>query len=248
MVLGSGWGGVIDRFTIGNTIDYADIPCLGSTGVKGHSGRLLLARAHGLEILVFQGRRHWYEGCGWEPVAFPVHLSATLGVSVLLLTNAAGGIGNDLRPGELMIINDHVNALGANPLVGPHDPIFGPRFPDQTAVYDPDLRRLLDEAAEGLGHRISHGVYLATSGPTYETPAEIAAFRSMGADAVGMSTVPEAMLAHAAGLRVCAVSCITNMAAGITGERLSHEEVIAETDRARPAMCELLDRFLQRLK
>ena len=248
MTLGSGWGGVVDRFTVTATIDYADIPCLGSTGVQGHSGKLRLCRAHELDLLVFQGRRHWYEGCGWEPVAFPVCLASMMGISVMLLTNAAGGIAEGLRPGHLMIIDDHVNAIGANPLAGPHNPAFGPRFPDQTAVYDPDLRRLLDEAAADLGHPVSHGVYLATSGPTYETPAEIAAFRSMGADAVGMSTVPEAMLAHAAGLRVCAVSCITNMAAGITGMRLSHEEVIAETDKAQPAMCELLDRFLQRLK
>ena len=247
MILGSGWGDVVERFAVTRTFDYADIPCLGSTGVRGHSGRLHLAQAHGLELLVFQGRRHWYEGCGWEPVAFPVCLSSALDVPVLLLTNAAGGIQDGLRPGDLMIIDDHVNAMGANPLAGAHDPMFGPRFPDQTTVYDVGLRSAMDRCAADTGRTLSHGIYLAASGPTYETPAEIAAYRSMGADAVGMSTVPEAMLANAAGMRVAAVSCITNMAAGITGARLSHEEVIAETDRTRPAMCELLDRFVARL-
>ena len=248
MILGSGWGAVVDRFDIAETVDYATIPCLGSTGVQGHSGKLHLARGHGMDILVFQGRRHWYEGCGWEPVVFPAYLVSALGVPVMLLTNAAGSIRGDLEPGHLMVVDDHINAMGSNPLAGPHNPILGPRFPDQTAVYDPLLRRLFDESAADLDHPVVHGVYLATSGPTYETPAEITAFRAMGADAVGMSTVPEAMVAHASGLRVCAVSCITNMAAGIGHEHLSHEEVIATTDRTRPAMCDLLDGFLERLQ
>lgn len=248
MVLGSGWGDVVQRFTISKTVDYSDISCMGRTQVQGHSGKLHLAQAHGTQLLVFQGRRHWYEGSGWEPVAFPVCLCLALGVPAILLTNAAGGIRDGLRPGDLMVIDDHINAMGVNPLVGPHNPMFGPRFPDQTTVYDTGLRGALDRAAADMGHPVSHGVYLAASGPTYETPAEIAAYRAMGADAVGMSTVPEAMLANAAGIRVGAISCITNMAAGITGARLSHEEVIAETDRAKPVMCELLDRFARGLQ
>ncbi len=247
MILGSGWGGVADAFEILQNIPYEDIPGLGRTGVAGHAGRLLLATHHAQPFLIFQGRRHWYEGAGWAPVALPLRLIHGMGIRTLILTNAAGGIRADLKPGDLMLIEDHLNAMGVNPLIGAHDPTWGPRFPDLSAVYDPDLRTLWMAAAEALGQPLARGVYLATSGPTYETPAEIRAYRAWGGDAVGMSTVPEAILAHAAGLRVTALSCITNLAAGVSPTPLSHAEVIAETDRAQPRMQALFREALSRL-
>jgi purine-nucleoside phosphorylase len=179
---------------------------------------------------------------------FPVALALELNATALLLTNAAGGIRDDLRPGTLMIVDDHINAMGAGPLTGPHHPLFGARFPDQTCVYDAQLRALLDRtAAEGTdGPAPAHGVYAAVAGPAYETPAEIEALRRLGADAVGMSTVPEATVAHAAGLRVCAVSLIANVAAGRPGAGLlAHDEVLAQTRAAAPRMRRVIEAFLQ---
>jgi len=246
-ILGSGWGEVAETFITRESISYADIPCLGSPEVKGHSGHMLLSEFAGLEIFFFQGRRHWYEGAGWEPIALPIHFSRGFGVSVIVLTNSAGGIRDGLKPGDLMVIDDHINAMGVNPLIGNYDPAWGPRFPDQTQVYDVQLRELLDKAGAGTGMKLQHGVYIATSGPTYETPAEISAFCSMGADAVGMSTVPEAMLAHSIGLRVAGVSCITNLAAGIGHSVLSHEEVVRLAHDAEPRMKALITEFLREM-
>lgn len=236
LILGSGWSEVVDAFHVAATIPYEDIPGLGRTGVAGHAGRLLLAESSGIETLIFQGRRHFYEGVGWTPIALPVFLLKSLGAKGVLITNAAGGVRADLVTGKLMIIEDHINFLGANPLVGPHDEFWGPRFPDQSEVYDVTLRRLLKLAGRDAGEELANGVYLADSGPTYESPAEIRAFRAMGADAVGMSTVPEAMLAKAAGLRVAGLSCITNSAAGISATPLSHEEVTEATRQAMARM------------
>lgn len=232
LILGSGWSDVVGGFHIASTLPYEDIPGLGKTGVAGHAGRLVLAESAGLETLIFQGRRHFYEGVGWTPIALPIFLLKSLGAKAVLITNAAGGIRADLKPGSLMIIEDHINFMGANPLAGPHDAFWGPRFPDQTEVYDITLRRLLMLAGRDAGEELARGVYLADSGPAYETPAEIRAFRALGADAVGMSTVPEAMLAKACGLRVAGLSCITNSAAGISASPLSHEEVTETTRRA----------------
>jgi purine-nucleoside phosphorylase len=198
-----------------------------------------------MELLIFEGRRHWYEGDGWNPIAFPIRLAASLGARIVILTNAAGGIRPAFRPGTLMVVDDHINAMGTNPLVGPHDVTWGPRFPDQSAVYDPRLRRQLHRTARRVGAPLAHGIYLAVSGPPYETPAEIAAFRSMGADAVGMSTVPEAILAHAAGLRVVAVSYISNPAAAASGAPLSHEALLARARTMQPRMTALLSAFIR---
>jgi purine-nucleoside phosphorylase len=240
LILGSGWGEAIRSFQRIDEMAYTEIPGLGAAGVAGHAGRLALARAGGEEVLIFQGRRHFYEGVGWEPVALPVFLCKSLGVSRILLTNAAGGIRPDLLAGDLMILEDHIQLMGASPLVGPHDAFWGPRFPDQTRVYDPALKDLLEQAGRDAGVAMKRGVYLAVSGPSYETPAEIRAFSRLGADAVGMSTAPEATLAHAAGLRVCAISCITNLAAGISPVPLTHEEVTAATAAVMPKMQKLL--------
>jgi len=247
LVLGSGWSGVVEHLDVVARMDYADIPCLGATRVEGHQGQLVFVDWEGFQVAVFQGRRHWYEGLGWEPVILPALLSRCLGARLLLLTNAAGGIRKDLCVGSLMLIDDHINAMHSNPLIGPHHPELGAPFPDQSEVYDRGLRNLLDRAGEKANIELSHGVYLATSGPMYETPAEIAAFRTMGADAVGMSTVPEATVASASGMQVAGISCITNCAAGTSDGRLSHREVIDVAHEAEKEMQSLLSGFFKLL-
>jgi purine-nucleoside phosphorylase len=247
LILGSGWGEVARAFDVRAEMPYAQVPNLGNPGVASHAGRLAWAVCGGGETLIFQGRRHLYEGSGGLPVMLPVYLMKRLGVTTVVLTNAAGGIRPGLRAGDLMPITDHINGMGANPLTGPHDPVWGPRFPDQTRIYRPELLAMLGRAGAAAGGLVEPGVYLAVSGPTYETPAEIRAFRIMGADAVGMSTVPEAILANAAGLRVAGVSCISNLAAGIGPSPLSHEDVEAAARAAMPRMQALLKAFWEEL-
>ena len=247
LILGSGWSDVAASFEKLGEISYADIPGLGAAGVVGHAGKLLWGRASGIETFVFQGRRHYYEGVGWDTVAIPTFLAKACGATALFLTNAAGGTNPDWRPGDLMVIDDHINMMGVTPLLGRHDPFWGPRFPDQSRVYDRALRALLDRAAASVSIPLRHGVYLAGTGPTYETPAEIRAWRTLGADAVGMSTVPEAMLGNAAGLRVVALSCITNMASGILDQPLTHEEVTETTRVSMANMKNLIQAFWREL-
>lgn len=240
LVLGSGWGDVVASFAIRGELPYERIPGLGRTGVAGHAGRLLWAVASGIETLIFQGRRHYYEGEGWTPVAIPPFILESYDVKTAILTNAAGGVRSDLRPGMLMILRDHINFIGTNPLIGPHDPTWGPRFPDQSHVYDAGLRHLLHRAGAAARVPMAEGVYLAGSGPCYETPAEIRMYKTLGADAVGMSTAPEAILLSSAGVRVGALSCITNLAAGISPTPLSHEEVTEATRHAMPMMTSVI--------
>jgi len=248
LVLGSGWGAVAEGFHPRDALSYRELPALGATGVEGHAGRLLWAGAPDRALWIFQGRRHWYEGVGWTPIAAPVYLARRAGARVLLLTNAAGGIAADWHPGDLMIVRDHIHAMGAHPLIGPHDPFWGPRFPDQCAIYDAELRALLRRAAEAAGVPVREGVYIGVSGPTYETPAEVEAYARWGADAVGMSTTPEAILGNAAGLRVTALSCISNLAAGRGRERLSHDDVARAASAVAPHMTAVLLGFWQRLQ
>lgn len=243
LILGSGWGDVLESFEVLQTLPYEEIPGLGKTGVVGHSGRLVLARGAGILTFIFQGRRHFYEGEGWTPVSLPVYVLKQIGVTWVLLTNAAGGVREDLTPGSLMVLSDHINNMGTNPLIGPHHPCWGPRFPDLSNAYDKPMRAALKRAADAAGLKVSEGVYLAGSGPFYETPAEIRAFRTLGADAVGMSTVPEALLANAAGLRVAGLSCITNSAAGISKHPLSHEEVTETSKQTMPKMKSMIAGF-----
>lgn len=243
MVLGSGWSGAAEALDPVDAMPYDEIPGLGSTGVAGHAGRLALARVPGGEILVFQGRRHFYEGLGWTPVAAPIHLIKAMGGSRVLLTNAAGGIAERLRPGDLMIVSDHLMWMGSHPLIGPPEAAWGPRFPDMTEVYSPRLKGILRTAIEAAGRPAHEGVYLAVSGPAYETPAEIRAYRTLGVDAVGMSTAPEAALACAAGLETAALACITNAAAGLGGAPLDHADVTAAAVAAMPAMRAVLGAF-----
>ena len=240
LTLGSGWGAVVESFDQIDELDYDEIPGMGATGVQGHAGRIAWMRAEGGELFIFQGRRHFYEGVGWAPIAMPIFLSKLKGAEICLLTNAAGGIADGLRVGDLMLIEDHINMLGDNPLIGPHDPFWGERFPDQTSVYDSKFIAAAEAAAERVGKLVAKGVYCATSGPTFETPAEVRAFKALGADAVGMSTVPEAILANAAGIRVGAISFITNLASGISPVPLTHAEVMDAASREMPKISELI--------
>ncbi len=224
-VLGSGFGGVLRRLEIERTIPYAKIPGFLAPTVPGHHGELLLGRLVGVPVAVLSGRSHYYEGHDLSAVTFPVRVLAALGIKDLLLTNAAGGIHPKFQPGDFMCLRDHINGMGTNPLRGPLE-VGQNRFVDLTSLYDVRLRRLLTQAGRRTGVRLHEGVYLAVSGPSYETPAEIRAFRRMGADAVGMSTVPEAIVARQCGMAVAAVSCITNLAAGLGTAALSHKEVL----------------------
>lgn len=241
IVLGSGWGGAVEDFAVKATLPYEKIPNLGKTGAPGHAGKLLHAELGGTEVFVFQGRRHVYEGAGWTSVVLPIWLLKQFGAQTVLLTNASGGIREDLRPGTLMAIEDHINMLGGSPLTGPHNPAFGERFPDQTEIYDHGLRQALIAAGADAS-----GVYLATAGPSFETPAEIRAFRALGADVVGMSTVPEAIFANALGLKVAGLTCICNWAAGLGDEKLSGEDVIRTANEAMPRMRAVLKGFTER--
>jgi purine-nucleoside phosphorylase len=241
LILGSGWGEVLAPETLHAVVPYADLPGFGATSVVGHRGELLLMTLAGRRVAVFSGRRHYYEGCSLEQIVYPIRLLKALGVKTLLITNAAGGINPSFRAGDLMVLTDHLNLTGVSPLRGPHDPTWCTRFPDMTHVYDPALAQILLEKG---GETIRQGVYVFSPGPAYETPAEIRAYRTLGADAVGMSTVPEAVMAHAGGIRVAALSCITNMAAGLHATKLNHEEVLAETESAKPRMAALLRAFV----
>ncbi len=241
LILGSGWGEAVADFNH-QEIPYDHIPGFGKPGVMGHAGKLLSSTINGMEVFIFQGRRHWYEGEGWTPVILPIYLLHALGADTVLLTNAAGGIRADLAPGSLMVIGDHINMLGSNPLIGPHNPRLGTRFPDQSNVYHPMLlENLLKAGAD------TSGTYIATSGPTFETPAEIKQYRSMGADAVGMSTVPEAIVANALGMRVAGLSCICNWAAGISPTKLTHEDVNKVATATMPRMKSTITAFLEEL-
>jgi purine-nucleoside phosphorylase len=232
LVLGSGLGSFAENLTGRFAIPYAEIPNFPvSTGVVGHAGELVLGKVGETPVAVLSGRVHFYEGRSMADCVFPARVLARLGVKAVILTNAAGGVRLTFRPGDLMVITDHINGFGTNPLVGPNEDALGPRFPDMSAVYDPALRRIAKTAARHLRILLREGVYIGLHGPSYETPAEIRALRRLGADAVGMSTVPEAIALRHAGARVLGISTITNMAAGILKKPLEHDEVLATTQR-----------------
>ncbi len=245
LVLGSGWGGALETDDVLARVPYGDIPGMGQASVPGHSGEFLLYRRHGRRVAAFCGRRHWYEGVGWETVVMNVELARRIGAKTVLLTNASGGLNPALKPGEFVILRDHINTVGVNPLIGPLVEGWGPRFPDMGEVYTPLLRNVLHDAARKEGLRVIEGVYAFTSGPVFETPAEIRAYGRWGADIVGMSTVPEATFAHACGMSVAGLSVISNMAAGIGLEPLKHEDVLNASKAARPAMAALIDSFVR---
>jgi len=247
LILGSGLGFFADSLEVEERIPYDQIPGFPQSTVVGHAGNLVAGHCEGHPVLCFQGRFHYYEGYPLDKVVLPVEVIHCLGGRRLIVTNAAGGINASYSEGDLMLICDHINFLGANPLRGPNEERLGPRFPDMTEVYTPRLRDLAREASKSLGIPLLEGVYLACSGPSYETPAEIRAFQSWGADAVGMSTVPEAIVARHHGLEVLGISCITNMAAGLSDGLLSHAEVEETASRVRDSFAHLLQAVVNRL-
>lgn len=225
VVLGSGLGAFVDQIEGKVTLAYDDIPHFKQTTVEGHEGRLILGNINGVEVAVMQGRYHAYEGHDMEQVVFPVRLLARLGIDSIILTNASGGVNTAYKAGDLVMITDHINLSGHNPLVGPNIAELGPRFPDMSRAYDPELRGILSAQAKAIGLDLKEGVYAGVLGPTYETPAEVRMIRTLGGDLVGMSTVPESIAANHLGLRVAGISCVTNMAAGIENVKLQHEDI-----------------------
>jgi xanthosine phosphorylase len=247
LILGSGLGGLAGALEQPTSIDYGDLPGFPQPGVAGHGGRLVLGTLAGLPVACLMGRRHIYEGGDPGAMRAPVRALRHAGAEALLATNAAGSLRPENPPGSLMAISDHINMLGASPLTGANDDEIGPRFPSLRDAYDPELRDLLRRCAEQLRIPLPEGVYLATHGPSFETPAEIRGFRTLGADAVGMSTVPEVILARHCGLRVAAVSAITNLAEGMGGEELSHEQTLRNAEQAAGDLTRLLERFCEAL-
>ncbi len=247
IVLGSGLGDFADHLSDATSIPYADIPHWPASGVIGHAGKLVSGTVAGRKVLALAGRVHHYEGHDMQTVTFAMRALGRLGVPRVILTNAAGGISPNCSRGALMVIDDHINMMGNNPLAGPNDERFGLRFPDMTNVYSPALRKLADDAAAAQGMTIQHGVYVAVLGPSYETPAEIRAFRTLGADAVGMSTAPEAIAARHLGIEVLGISCITNAAAGVFPEPLHHSEVMETAQQVKGQFIALLEGIIGRL-
>jgi purine-nucleoside phosphorylase len=247
VILGSGLGGFADDFDEAVRIPYEDIPGFVRSTAEGHAGQLVVGKVESIPLVAMQGRVHFYEGYSLEQVTFPVRTFKLLGIRTLILTNASGGINVQLAQGALMVLSDHLNLMGDNPLRGPNDDRFGPRFPDMSSVYSPELQALVVEEARSIGVEVRRGIYGALSGPSYETPAEIVLLRNLGADAVGMSTVPEAIVARHMGLEVLGISCITNMAAGMSDEPINHDEVMATGDRVRGTFTELLRKVVARI-
>jgi len=226
LILGSGLGDFADTLEDAVRVSYSDIPHFPVPTVAGHSGALVFGKKQGKTVVALQGRIHFYEGRSMAELTLPVRVLSAIGVKTLILTNACGGVNLSFKPGDLMLISDHINFSGANPLVGPNLEEFGPRFPDVSDLYAASIRAAVKEKAAEAGIHLQEGVYLMYSGPNYETPAEIRAFRVLGADTVGMSTVPEALVAGHCGMQVLGISCVTNMAAGVLPQKLSHAEVI----------------------
>ena len=245
LILGSGLGDFADTLEDRLVIPFTDIPDFPAATVPGHVGAFVFGTKHGKSVVCLQGRLHYYEGHPMSLLSIPVRIMAKLGVKTLLLTNAAGGVNPSYHPGDLMLITDHINYSGMNPLIGVHEEEFGPRFPDVTDLYSSGLRLKLKLAAVEAGINLRQGVYMMFSGPNYETPAEIRMARILGADAVGMSTVPEALVAAQCGLRVLGVSCITNLAAGVSPNKLSHQEVMETAAMAHDKFHSLVDLILK---
>jgi purine-nucleoside phosphorylase len=247
VVLGSGLGAFAESLGDSTVVPYGEIPHWPASRVIGHAGKLSAGTAAGTRVLALSGRVHFYEGHDLGTVTFATRVLGRLGVKTLILTNAAGGINLRFGQGALMVIDDHINLLGTNPLIGPNETRFGLRFPDMSSIYSTRLRGLADAAARSSGLQVEHGVYIAVTGPSYETPAEIRAFRTLGADAVGMSTVPEAIVARHMGIEVLGISCISNMASGILPQPLTEEEVMETTSRVRDQFIALLEGIIGRL-
>jgi purine-nucleoside phosphorylase len=247
IVLGSGLGAFADDLEDSVSISYQDVPGFSRSTVEGHAGRLVLGKIRDIPVVAMQGRFHFYEGYSLEDVVFPMRTLGLTGIKTVILTNAAGGINVSFDQGALMIISDHLNLMGQNPLIGPNDSRFGPRFPDMSEVYDRGFQEIAIEEAAKMGLEVRRGIYAALSGPSYETPAEIRLLRTLGADAVGMSTVPEAIVARQMGIKILGLSCITNMAAGVIDEPIDHNEVLEIGLRVYSSLKELLLRIIPRI-
>jgi purine-nucleoside phosphorylase len=247
LVLGSGLGAFADEFEKATKILYKNIPHFPQSTAIGHAGQLVIGNVGNIPVVGMQGRVHLYEGYSAKEVALPMRVFKLMGIQAVILTNAAGGINLNYSQGALVAIRDHINLQSANPLIGPNDDRFGPRFPDMTRAYDPEFRRFVAEEGKKRKHNLHEGVYLALAGPNYETPAEIHAFRTLGADLVGMSTVPEVIAARHCNIRVLGISCVTNMAAGVTGEPLTAEEVFETAARVKNDFIALLRAVIPRI-
>lgn len=248
IVLGSGLGIYVDQIQNKQIIPYQDIPHFKRTSVEGHEGRLILGEVHGVPVAALQGRIHSYEGHPMEEIVLPVRVLAALGIEILFLSNASGGVNLDFHPGDLVTITDHINLSGRNALVGPNLAELGPRFPDMSEAYNPELNSVMKEVAKRHGVNMKDGVYCSVLGPTYETPAEIRMIRILGGDMVGMSTVPEVIAANHMGVRVAGVACITNYAAGIKQEKLSHADVKDVAEKAMVGFATILTETIGELK
>jgi purine-nucleoside phosphorylase len=248
LILGSGLGVLADEIENAVKIPYNEIPEFPVSTVEGHAGQLVFGTLQGKTVVAMQGRFHYYEGYSMDKVTFPVRIMKTLGVTTLIVTNAAGGVNETFQPGDLMIITDHINNMGTNPLIGPNDDDFGVRFPDMSEAYCKKLRQLAKEVAAKLNIPIKEGVYVANTGPSYETPAEIRMIRKLGGDAVGMSTVPEVIVARHANMKVLGISCISNMAAGILDQPLTHDEVIETTEKVKSNFLALVKEIVKEMK
>ena len=244
LILGSGLGELAEETKQPTFIPYEDIPGFPVSTVEGHKGRLVCGTMNGKKIVSMQGRFHYYEGYSLDQVTFPVRVMKAIGVKTIIVTNAAGGINETFQPGDLMLIQDHINFTGANPLMGPNDSEMGPRFTDMRQAYDKQYQQIIKDTAEKNGIALKQGVYFGLTGPTYETPAEIKMARVLGGDAIGMSTVPEVIVARHAGIRVAGISCITNLAAGMQ-ETLSHKEVVETTERVKETFKTLVKEVIQ---
>lgn len=244
IILGSGLGGMAEAIENPVIIPYEEIEGFPRSTVSGHAGRLVIGRLNGVDVLCMQGRVHFYEGHSPASLALVIRAYKKVGIEKMILTNAAGSLNSDMGPGSLMVISDHINLSGCNPLIGPNDEEFGPRFPDMTYAYDPELRKKLIEAAEKEGVNMYMGVYLMTSGPNFETPAEIMMFRMLGANAVGMSTVSETLCAIHCGMKVAGVSVITNYGAGMVNEKQTHEETLAQANEAGKKLQRVITRLV----
>lgn len=246
IVLGSGLGELADEYC-DYAIPYNEIPDFIKSTVHGHKGRLVFAEIQGKKVLMMQGRNHFYEGHSMQEITYPIKVMKALGIKTLILTNAAGAVNEEYRPADLMLITDHINHMGSNPLIGPNDEKLGERFPDMTEVYKKSLIKIAEKCAKDLNIDMKKGVYWANSGPSYETPAEIKMIRKLGGDAVGMSTVPEAIVGNYCGLNILGISCITNAASSETSGKLSHEEVIEAANSAKLKFKSLILSVLQHL-
>ena len=244
IILGSGLGDFADEFE-SIIIPYNDIPGFEKSNVQGHKGQLVFAQINGKKVVMMQGRYHFYEGYSMQTVTFPVKVMKKLGVKTLIITNAAGAVTTEFTPGDLMLITDHINFMGTNPLIGKNDETLGTRFPDMSEVYSKELILKAEEIAQKLNINYQKGVYAATTGPSYETPSEVKMFRMLGANAVGMSTAPEAIVANYCGLKILGISCLTNYASGVSETPLNHQEVIDTANRVKESFKNLLSEILK---